>query len=338
MDFERGTTPFFKDTVGPLVGLVHQYRVTTAEALEGFLQIFGGELIMPGTVAIAWAGKGDLGKTYLREMTPQNHDAERARLWQLIINNAARSIAAPRVPPPPVQFDEDDYFDEPTSSSMVNVGTQVSSDADADALAAQVQSLESTVDGLEAAMADADRIITELRADLEKKGKINDVLVQRNVQLEMTAGNDTAVVKTVATVAEAVDRAQKLCEYLVFHERAIESSRNLQGPDPSTVLSDLLRFNDVARQWMSRNITDQSIKIACSQLGLDYAPNVGDTARQKFTTDYAINWRGKTVLAEAHLRRGRKTHLTRIHVYFDKETQQVVVAYIGRHLRGKRDN
>jgi hypothetical protein len=41
------------------------------------------------------------------------------------------------------------------------------------------------------------------------------------------------------------------------------------------------------------------------------------------------------VRAEAHLRRGRKTHLVRIHLYFDDETQQVVVAYIGRHLRDK---
>ena len=46
-------------------------------------------------------------------------------------------------------------------------------------------------------------------------------------------------------------------------------------------------------------------------------------------------WHGKPVIAAAHLRRGRKAHLVRIHVHFDDERQQVVVAYIGRHLRDK---
>jgi hypothetical protein len=70
-------------------------------------------------------------------------------------------------------------------------------------------------------------------------------------------------------------------------------------------------------------------------MGLDFVASISDTALKKYEEDYLIEWRGRAVRAEAHLRRGRKTHLVRIHVFFDDETQQVVVAYIGRHLRDK---
>jgi hypothetical protein len=136
-------------------------------------------------------------------------------------------------------------------------------------------------------------------------------------------------------MTEALRLARLHCPFLVFHDRAIESGEGLEGPEPVSVLQDLVRLNEVARAWMSGEITGTSIKLACRQMGLDFVPAISVTARQKYEEDYLIDWRGRTVRAEAHLRRGRKTHLVRIHLYFDDETQQVVVAYIGRHLRDK---
>ena len=104
------------------------------------------------------------------------------------------------------------------------------------------------------------------------------------------------------------------------------------------MLQDLARLNDVARAWMSGDLNRTSFQLACRNVGLDYAPTISDTARQKYEEDYLISLDGRTVRAEAHLRRGRKTHLFRIHIYLDEERQRVVVAYIGKHLRGKRDN
>lgn len=338
-DYERQSTPVFGGDVGPLAGLVHQYRITTPEALNGFLDIFGGELIVPGTVVVIWADKSEIEKSYLREMTAQNHAAERIRLWQLIIDNAARSIASPRVPPPPVRLDDDEVEQTETSTrSTVVSATHSDAEAELEALSAQIKSLESTIDGLEAAVADGDRMIADMRADLERTGKLTDDLVSRNVALEMQVGSETTAVKTTTTMREAIDRARNMCEFLVFHERAIESGLALEGPDPSSVLLDLLRLNNVARAWMSAEISGHSIGLACRREGLNFASTVSDTARQKFSEDYAITWRGKTVLAEAHIKRGKKSHLVRIHVYFDEETQQVVVAYIGRHLRGRYDH
>jgi hypothetical protein len=71
-------------------------------------------------------------------------------------------------------------------------------------------------------------------------------------------------------------------------------------------------------------------------VGLDYASDVSDTARQEYGEDYAVRWQGRVVLARAHLRRGKGVHHYRIHLYLDRDQRRVVVGHIGRHLRGKR--
>jgi hypothetical protein len=243
----------------------------------------------------------------------------------LILDTAARSIATPRVPPPPR-----------TEYDIIDSSSRASSD-DGDLnedQAIHIEQLEATVNELEASMADADRLMAELREQLEKKGGQVDELILRNVSLEIQAGQ-TPKVLAVPSMTEALRLAKENCPFLVFHERAIESGSGLEGPEPVSVLQDLVRLNEVARAWMSGEISGTSIKLACRQMGLDFVATISDTARQKFEEDYLIEWRGRAVRAEAHLRRGRKAHLVRIHVYFDDETQQVVVAYIGRHLRDK---
>jgi hypothetical protein len=247
-------------------------------------------------------------------------------LVQLIIDTAARSIAAPRVPAPPRR---DDDLVEATSREVSVSNETVSEDQ-----AIHIEQLESSIDELEAALADADRRLAEQRAQLEQKGGQLDELILRNVSLEIQAGN-TANTLAVASMTEALRLAREHCPFLVFHDRAIESGEGLEGPEPVSVLQDLVRLNAVARAWMSGEITGTSIKLACRQMGLDFVPDISATARQKYEEDYLIDWRGKIVRAEAHLRRGKKSHLVRTHLYFDSETQQVVVAYIGRHLRDK---
>ena len=91
----------------------------------------------------------------------------------------------------------------------------------------------------------------------------------------------------------------------------------------------------VAGDWKSARINNASLTISCRSLGLNYAGGISDTAERKFSEDYAFTWRGRTEYAVAHIRNGKGASLYRVHVFFDNETQQVVVAYIGRHLRDK---
>lgn len=326
VDFERNTPLLIAMGAGPLVGLVHVVQITTADALRGFLSLTGYTLVGPGCVVVNWAGNTEPEIVHRRELPSASENRERARLVQLILETAARSIAAPRVPAPP-RRDED-------LAELISREVTVTNEIVSEDQAIHIEQLESSIDELEAALADADRRLAEQRAQLEQKGGQLDELILRNVSLEMQAGN-TANTRAVASMTEALRLAQEHCPFLVFHSRAIESGEGLEGPEPVSVLQDLVRLNEVARAWMSGEITGTSIKLACRQMGLDFAPDISATARQKYEEDYLIDWRGKIVRAEAHLRRGRKAHLVRIHLYFDSETQQVVVAYIGRHLRDK---
>ena len=324
-DADRRTPPLLAMGPGPLVGLVHMVHLTTDEARRGYTDMTGDPLIGPGSIVIHWAGGREREILRTREIPPASLPRERERLIRLIIDTAARSVAAPRVPPPPRRDEE--LFEQPSA----HTGDESRGDED---MATRLEQLEAMVDDMEASLADANRIITEQRATIDKRQGQVDELVLRNVSLESSAGG-TPRSSVVASMAEALRIAQERCQFLVFHERALESGRGLEGPDPGAVLQDLWRLNEVARAWMSGEISGHSIKLACSQVGLNFAPSISDTARQKFEEDYLIDWRGRTVRAEAHLRRGRKSHLYRIHVWFDDETHQVVVAYIGRHLRDK---
>ena len=324
-DYERRTAPLIAMGAGPLVGLAHIFHITNATALKGFVDLAGYSLVGPGCIVIQWAGNTEPEIIHRRELPASSELRERHRLVRLVIDTAARSVAAPRLPPPPRR--DIDLVEAPMREFPP-------SDSDSEEQALHIEQLEASVDEMEAALADADRRLAEQREQLEQKGGQLDELILRNVSLEIQAGNAPQV-RAVPSMKEALRLAREHCPFLVFHERAVESGEGLEGPEPVSVLQDLVRLNEVARAWMSGEITGTSIKLACRQMGLDFVPSISATARQKFEDDYLIDWRGRTVRAEAHLRRGRKEHLVRTHLYFDNETQQVVVAYIGRHLRDK---
>ncbi len=324
-DYERGTAPLIAMGSGPLVGLAHIFQITNATALKGFVDLAGYALVGPGCIVIQWAGSTEPEIIHRRELPTASELRERHRLVRLVIDTAARSVAAPRLPSPPRR--ELDMVEAPARGISPT-------DIDSEEHALHVEQLEASVDELEAALADADRRLAEQRVQLEQKGGQLDELILRNVSLEIQAGSAPQV-RAVPSMKEALRLAREHCPFLIFHDRAIESGEGLEGPEPVSVLQDLVRLNEVARAWMSGEITGTSIKLACRQMGLDFVPSISATARQKFEDDYLIDWRGHTVRAEAHLRRGRKEHLVRTHLYFDNETQQVVVAYIGRHLRDK---
>ncbi len=324
-DQKSNAAPMLAESLGPLTGLVHQFRFTTRESLDGYIALTGEALVDINNVVVHWASP-QRPIVYRRvDIRAGQELAFLQRLTSTVTEVASRALSAPRIPPPP-RYDDDQIVDttrEPRESSN-----------DDEEQSMLVEQLEATVEDMQAALADADRIIAEQRAQIEQKGGQLDELILRNVSLEIQAGS-TAQVRAVSSMKEALRLARQHCPQLVFHERAIESGENLEGPEPVSVLQDLVRLNEVARAWRAGEISGTSIGLACRQMGLDFAPRISDNARQKFEEDYVITWRGETVRAEAHLRRGRKVHLVRIHVYFDQDTQDVVVAYIGRHLRDK---
>ena len=325
-DFSGHAPPLLARGTGPLTGLVHLVHITNEAALHGYQDVTGQSLIGPGMVIVHWASKGEPTMLRSAEMPVASRPHEAMRLASLIIETAALSIAAPRVPPPPRDDDEDLYeaqVREPTSETT----------NDADVLA-HVEQLESMVNELQGSLTDAERIITEQSSRLELRDDQVNKLVLQKLALESIAGVSPDL-EDVATMSQAMELAKSKFEFLVFHDRAMESGKKLEGPEPMSILRDLWRLNGVARRWSAGEITGTSLKAVCAEAGLNFAAGISDNARQKYEEDYLIDWHGEKVRAEAHIKRGKKSHLVRIHVYFDAERQQVVVAYIGRHLRDK---
>lgn len=326
-DFGSNTAPFIARGLGPLVGLAHMVHITTQDALDGYLDASRQTLINPGTVVVHWADMG-LEPTILRfrEIPPASRGREIEQLLTAVIETAARSIAAPHVPPPP-RNDDDDLIEIPTR--------EVTEDATGDAdTAAHIEQLESMINELQGSLTEAERIISEQSSRIELRDDQVNKLVLQKLALESLTGVSPQL-EDVTTMSQAMDLAKSKFEFLVFHDRAMESGKKLEGPEPMSILRDLWRLNGVASRWMSGEISGTSLKAVCAEAGLNFASGISENARQKFEEDYLIDWHGEKVRAEAHIKRGKKAHLVRIHVYFDTDRQQVVVAYIGRHLRDK---
>ena len=326
-DIGTNNPPFIARGLGPLVGLVHMVHITTQEALDGYLDASRQSLINPGTVIVHWADMGQEPKILrFREIPPASRGREIEQILTSVIETAARSIAAPHVPPPP-RNDDEDLYEAPKRESVEE------SHGDAD-MAAHIEQLESMVNELQGSLTEAERIIAEQNSRIELRDDQVNKLVLQKLALESLTGV-TPQLEDVTTMTQAMDLAKSKFEFLIFHDRAMESGKKLEGPEPMSILRDLWRLNGVASRWMAGEISGTSLKAVCAEAGLNFASGISDNARQKFEEDYLIDWHGEKVRAEAHIKRGKKAHLVRIHVYFDTERQQVVVAYIGRHLRDK---
>lgn len=325
-DFERGTPPLMGERLGPLVGLAHLVSIANPIALSGFSDMSGLSLITPGSLHICWAGS----------VEPQRHDvpvpqASRLGLFQTIVENivsaAALSLPIPRLPSPP----RDEMPIETFSPQRITSSSSGYSEEEwieaLDESEQRVEQLESRVMELEASLTSADLII-------DRQNKQKDLLIAEKTALEIQTANSTSDTN-IKTVRQAVDFAQLHSSFLTFHQRAIESGHALQSADPIAIVKALAALDRVAHKWLVGDITNTSLTAACRAEGLDFAAGVSDTAVNKYGSDYQIEWNGRQVLAEAHVRVGQGTHHARIHVYFDHETHQVVVAYIGRHLRDK---
>ena len=199
------------------------------------------------------------------------------------------------------------------------------------------QETEERVGELEQALAEADRIVAEKQQLLEKGDQVVDQLVLQNTELAIRLGRSPSGLVATSAI-DAVRQAKSMCENFVFHEQALRSAEQIQGIDANRLLQDLVRLNIVAGDWQTGRISNSSLTISCRSFGLNYAAGIGEVAENKYGEDYSFTWRGRTEYAVAHIRNGRGVHLYRVHVFFDDDSHQVVVAYIGRHLRGKRDH
>ena len=340
------STPLYKvESIGLRVaGQAHLYRLEGDAARTAFHGLYGLEVLNARGLTLFWPGR-DVRQWGGSKVTAVEAEYE-LRDCLALVNEAAFNSLAPLRSPAFTRRPREPKAAETiaTAAAIVvpttpTVSTNDTSDQsvpwdDYSAALEGWQEAYNRIDELEQALAEADRTIDERNQLLENREGLVDQLVQRNVALEIRLGKRGTELRA-SSASDAVAKARDLCTHLTFHQRAIETAAHLDGINADRLLEDLVRLDVVAGDWKSGRINNASLTISCRSLGLNYAGGISDTAERKFSEDYAFTWRGRTEYAVAHIRNGKGASLYRVHVFFDNETQQVVVAYIGRHLRDK---
>lgn len=324
-----------------LSGLAHVFVLEGDTARSAFNSFHGADLLERCGLTIIWPDLSHRSWSGLG-LRPTGGEEIRRQCVPLITEIGADSLGPLR---PPLfrrqRFEERSVQSGQTASPAVSSNSDLAADPESvpwsdyrSALDGWQEAMES-IDQLEEAMAEADRLIAEKQSLLDHGDRILDQLILQNTELALLMGRQPAGLVAVNAL-DAVKQAEERCENLTFHPRSFETAATLDGIDANRLLQDLVRLNVVAGDWQTGQINRASLKISCRGIGLDYAAGISDTAEYKYGSEYAFTWRGRTEYAVAHIRNGRGTRLYRVHLFFDDETRQVVVAYIGRHLRGKR--
>ena len=100
------------------------------------------------------------------------------------------------------------------------------------------------------------------------------------------------------------------------------------------ILNALFHLDQIAANLKTGKVLKNNFIFECNQQLSNFAASISDEAEHRYAQDYAIEWKGENVLAKPHIRCGD----ARIHFYHDTKTNEIVIAYVGRHLRDKSTN
>jgi hypothetical protein len=138
------------------------------------------------------------------------------------------------------------------------------------------------------------------------------------------------------SVLDAVQRARTSTKYLHFLPTAFESASNSPYRTPSRALEALLAIEEVASLWavsLAGGKNPGPLKTLFRQRGFDYKDDVSQTSKGKWADEYTASFNDQTIDVSPHITIGAKQADTclSVHVYWDRESAQVIVAHVGRH-------
>jgi len=295
-----------------LIGIAHIFHISSIEAVTAFNEFRHERLLTPGVITIIWPTP---------HPSMQLHDKDVQHVIVLLIEAAAASIRPITVPqlvrsrslPAIVEMSTPHRELNPRISALETDNAQLRN---------KIVDFARTQDELTENIAGTDLLNAELVDERDR------YLDQLTALLSLQNSADWP-----RTPKEAVLRALKMCPNLIFHERSITSSDDAQARNGKRILENLIELNNLASRLRDGRIPLHMFEIHCRDR-LNFAADISDTAKHRFSDDYAIDWRGETVYATPHIRCGD----IRIHFYVDRDQLEVVVAYVGRHLRDKSTN
>ncbi|MEO8362761.1 MAG: hypothetical protein ABI570_00060 [Ilumatobacteraceae bacterium] len=308
-----------------LLGIAHVFHITTNEAVRAFNEFRRERLLTPDSITIIWP-------------TPhpptQIFDKDAQHVLTPLIEAATASLQPLFLPPiqrvRPVSAMPTISIPSSPRPLNVTVGLQ---DSKVQEPNPQIAVLKSDNTKLQIQVEDLIRTQDELLENIGLTDLQNAALVDERDRYKDQLTSYLTLQGSSEwprTPKEAVAKAMGLCPNLIFHARSRTSADDVQTQNGKRVLESLYTLNNLASQLKDGRIPLNMFEIHCRDR-LNFAADVGDTAKNKFPEDYAIEWHGETVYATPHIRCGD----IRIHFYLDRERLQVVVAYVGRHLRDK---
>lgn len=303
---------------GLLAANAHCAVLASSAAADGFAQVSGVSVAHPGTIAVIWPGHKGVTSWQIGGLSAEEATNRVFLAAQTIIEGACASLGPVRLP-----------LLRPTHELPLRP-TQDESEE----IAAQLESAYDEIEELQSALSNAEQQLIDKQEELDDKVRMLDLLIQQNVDFAIQLGRATTGV-SASSMPDVLRQAKAKCTNLNFHPELDDSIKDFHFPDPTKVLMDLLRLNVVAGKWITNQIPTASFGIECSNVGLTYTPNISQTAKEKFGSDYTFTWHGTEHLAADHISRGKGANHCRIYFFRDSQSREVVICHIGRHLRDK---
>jgi hypothetical protein len=306
-------TPVTKSsTASQLAGIAHIAHISSHVAEQSFNEFYGARKISSSWITIMWP-RGAEDENFF-----QNDDDE---IVNQLIAASVGSLPILKTPPPksPVKKDSESY--QKQNISGIN---EISRERDF---------WQEEYQALYENLVESDRKTAEI---VESREMDRDKLVAilTSPRTDASAVNNAQNPSYLARVDEAVKFASVTFKNLIFHPRSISSSAETELMNGRRILNVLFHLDQIAANLKNGKIQKNNFVFECSQQISNFVPSISDEAENRYAQDYAIEWKGQNVLAKPHIRCGD----ARIHFYHDTTTNEIVVAYIGRHLRDKSTN
>ena len=299
------------NTALQLAGIAHLAHVASHVAEEAFNDLYGARIISPSWITVVWPRGAEV------ENFHQQDDDELVR--QLIAASVGSLATLVLAPPKKRAHEQSKKVAAPAQSNSSTAQTQQETEE----------------------LRRVNQELLEENAGLLENATLTDMLSAQKTEERDRAYSQLATFLLMENdksyldkVADAVTYAQKNLDNLVFHERAISSASESHLMNGRRVYSNLVELNNLAARLQRGDFAPNVFNIYCNQQLSNFAPSISDEAENRYAQDYAIDWKGANVMAKAHIRCGD----ARIHFYHDAKTNEIVVAYIGRHLRDKSTN
>ena len=299
------------NTALQLAGIAHVAHVASHVAEEAFNDLYGARIISPSWITVVWPRGAEV------ENFHQQDDDELVR--QLIAASVGSLATLVLAPPKKRAHEQTKKVAAPAQSNTATAQTQQETEE----------------------LRRVNQELLEENAGLLENATLTDMLSAQKTEERDRAYSQLATFLLMENdksyldkVADAVTYAQKNLDNLVFHERAISSASESHLMNGRRVYSNLVELNNLAARLQRGDFAPNVFNIYCNQQLSNFAPSISDEAENRYAQDYAIDWKGANVMAKAHIRCGD----ARIHFYHDAKTNEIIVAYVGRHLRDKSTN